>query len=108
MPELTLTDQNFKSQVITSKTPVIVDFWAPWCQPCKIIDPILEELAKEYEGRVILGKINADENPQVVNQLTVMGMPTVIFFKGGKPVKALVGAQAKNIFKQAIEEVLKL
>ena len=106
MADITLTDQNFKEKVIASKLPVIVDFWAPWCAPCKIIDPVLDELAKEYEGKVILGKINTDENPQTAEQLNVMSMPTVMLFKGGKPLKVLIGAQGKHTFKQAIEEVL--
>ncbi len=71
-----------------------------------MIDPILDELAKEYNGKVILGKINTDENPQTAEQLNVMSMPTVMFFKGGKPIKVLIGAQGKNTFKQAIEEMI--
>jgi thioredoxin 1 len=106
MADMNLTDQNFHQEVITNKMPVVVDFWAPWCPPCKMIDPIMDELAIEYAGKVMIGKINTDDNPQVVDQLNVMSMPTVMLFKGGQPVKVLVGAQGKQTFKQAIEEVL--
>lgn len=103
MLHLILTDKNFREEVIESKMPVLVDFWAPWCPPCKIIDPILDELGKEFEGKVVLGKINSDENPQIVNQLGVMSLPTVILFKDGKPVKAYVGAQTKSTYREMIE-----
>jgi thioredoxin 1 len=106
MADLIFSDQNFKDQVIDSPIPVVVDFWAPWCPPCKIIDPIINELAKEYAGKISVGKINTDENPQVVDQLNVMSMPTVMLFKGGQPVKALIGAQGKQTYKQAFDEVL--
>jgi thioredoxin 1 len=106
MADLIFTDQNFKSQVLDNQIPVIVDFWAPWCHPCKIIDPLIDELAKEYAGRVVVGKINTDEHPQIAEQLNVMSMPTVMVFKGGQPVKALVGAQGRQTYKQSIEEVL--
>jgi thioredoxin 1 len=106
MSDLVFTDQNFKNQVIDNQIPVVVNFWAPWCPPCKTISPIIDELAKEYYGKVAIGKMNADENPHVIDQLNVMSMPTVMMFKGGQPVKALIGAQGKQAFKQAIEEVL--
>lgn len=106
MADLILTDQNFQEKVIESTLPVIVDFWAPWCQPCKMIEPILDELAKEYAGKIVIGKLNTDENQQTYEQLNVMSMPTVMFFKRGQPVKALIGAQGRQTYKQAIEELL--
>lgn len=102
----TFTDQNFTEQVIKSKIPVVIDFWATWCPPCKMIEPLVEELAKEYEGKVIVGKMDADQNPDVVAQLNVMSLPTMLFFKNGQPVKTLIGAQGKQTYKQAIEEIL--
>lgn len=106
MADLILTDQNFKQQVIENKLPVIVDFWAPWCPPCKMIEPIIDELAKEYTGKIVVGKLNTDENQKTYEQLQVMSMPTVMFFKAGQPIKALIGAQGKQTYKQTIEEVL--
>jgi thioredoxin 1 len=105
MPTITLTDHNFQ-QHITDTSVVLVDFWAPWCPPCKMIDPVMHQLADEYQGKLTLGKINTDENPQLVEQLNVMSMPTVMLFKNGHPIKALVGAQSKQTYQQAIEEVL--
>jgi len=102
----TFTDQNFTEHVIKSKLPVVVDFWATWCPPCKLIEPTIEELAKEFEGKVLIGKMDADENPDVVGQLNVMSLPTMLLFKNGQPVKTLVGAQGKQTYKQAIEELL--
>lgn len=106
MADLTFTDQNFQSDVLGSDKPVVVDFWAPWCTPCKIVTPIIEELAKEYEGKVSVGKMNVDENPEVAGTYGVMSIPTVMVFKGGKPVQSLVGAQGKQTYKQEIDKVL--
>lgn len=106
MADHTFTDQNFKTQVLESKTPVMVDFWADWCPPCKIIAPIIEELAKEFEGKVVIGKMNADGNVQVPGQYGIMSLPTIMIFKDGKPVQSLVGAQSKQTFKTAIEKSL--
>lgn len=106
MAHIILTDQNFKQQVIDNPLPVIVDFWAEWCPPCIVIGPLLEELAKEYQGKVVIGKMNTDENVQTPGDLNVMSLPTVMIFKGGEPVKTLVGAKGKSTYKQHIEEVL--
>jgi thioredoxin len=106
MADLVFTDQNFKEKVIDNKLPVVVDFWATLCPPCKIIDPIIDELAGEYAGKIAIGKVDADANPDVVGQLGVMSLPTTIFFKDGKPVKSLVGAQGKHTYKQHIDELL--
>ena len=106
MSVVTLTDQNFKAEALDNSLPVLVDFWATWCPPCKMIEPIMHELVKEYEGKIVVGKIDADENPTVAGQFSVMSLPTILLFKNGQPVKTLIGAQGKHTFKQAIEEVL--
>lgn len=106
MSEVTLTDANFQAEVLSSDMPVVVDFWAPWCGPCKIISPIIEALAKQYEGKVKVGKVNVDENPDTAAQFGVMSIPSVFIFKGGQPVKSMVGAQGKEIYQKAIDEVI--
>lgn len=106
MADQTFTDQNFQKDVLDNKLPVVVDFWAPWCQPCKMVSPIIEELAKEYEGKVVVGKMNVDENPQVSGQFGIMSIPTVMIFKNGKPGKPMIGAQGKESYKKVINEAL--
>lgn len=106
MSDLTFTDNNFKQEVLESAQPVVVDFWAPWCGPCRIVGPIIEELAIEYAGKVKIGKINVDENSQTAGQYGVMSIPSIVFFKNGQPVRTMVGAQSKENYKQAIEEIL--
>lgn len=106
MSDLTVTDLNFDSEVTKSDTPVVVDFWAPWCAPCRIVTPIIDELAKDYEGKVKVGKMNVDDNPQTASQFGVMSIPTIIVFKKGKPVKSIIGAQGKDSYKRAIDEAL--
>ena len=106
MSDVTITDSNFQKEVLESKTPVIVDFWAPWCGPCRAVSPVIEELAKELQGKVVVGKLNVDENPEVAGQFNVMSIPTVIVFKDGQPLKAIVGAQSKDTYKQAISAAM--
>ncbi len=106
MADTIFTDQNFQEEVLQSKMPVVVDFWASWCQPCRIVSPIIEELAKEYEGKVKVGKLNVDENPQNASKYGIMSIPSILFFKGGQPVKTMIGAQSKESYKSGIEEVL--
>ncbi len=106
MADFVATDQNFESDVLKSESPVLVDFWAPWCGPCKIVGPIVEELAKEYAGKIKVGKMNVDENPMVTGDFGVMSIPTLMVFKGGKPVKTTVGAQGKDALKRMIDEAL--
>src|SRR3981189_2829991 len=103
MAEQTFTDTNFKAQVLESDTLVVVDFWAEWCPPCKIIAPLIDELAKEYKGKVIIGKMNTDENQQIPGQYNVMSIPTVMIFKNGKPVRVMVGAHSKQAYKTEID-----
>ncbi|MFH1832941.1 MAG: thioredoxin [Candidatus Levyibacteriota bacterium] len=106
MAEVIITDQNFESEVIKSDMPVLVDFWAPWCGPCRIVGPIIEELAKEYEGKVKIGKLNVDENSDTATKYAVMSIPTLLIFKKGSPFKTMVGALAKENIKKEIDSVI--
>lgn len=106
MAEIKFTDQNFETEVIKSKTPVLVDFWATWCGPCLMAAPIIEELAKEYEGKVKVGKLNVDENSQAAEKYGVMSIPTVIIFKDGKENKRQVGFGGKDTYVKLINDVL--
>lgn len=105
MSDLNITDQNFKTEVLESKGVIVVDFWAVWCGPCRMLGPIIEELAKEYEGKVKVVKVNVDENPQTSGQYGIMSIPSVLFFKNGQPVKTMVGVQSKEAYKQEIEQL---
>ncbi len=103
--DLVLTDQNFEAEVLKSDTPVLVDFWAEWCAPCRIVDPIVHELAGEYKGKLKVGRLNVDENT-VSQNYNVMSIPTIMLFKNGQPVKSIIGAQPKENFKKAIDEAI--
>ncbi|MBI4820174.1 MAG: thioredoxin [Deltaproteobacteria bacterium] len=96
-------DTTFETEVLSSDLPVLVDFWAPWCAPCKAMTPSIEALAGEYEGRARFGMLNIDDNPQVPQRFGVRTLPTVVIFKGGKPVDQIVGA----LPKKKIEEMVK-
>lgn len=104
--EITVTDSDFETKVLKSKLPVLVDFWAPWCGPCKMIAPLIEEIAKEYEGKLMVAKLNVDDSPATAQKYSVMGIPTLLFFKAGKPVKQLVGYQEKAALTRAVDETL--
>ena len=106
MAKVSITDKNFKKDVLENKLPVVVDFWAPWCTPCRMVTPIIEQLAEEYSGKVVIGEMNVDENAQTASQFGIMSIPTVMVFKGGKPVKSLIGAQRKDNYKKMIEEAI--
>lgn len=104
--ETTLDQANFEQEVLKSDLPVMVDFWAVWCGPCKVLSPIVEELANEYAGKVKVGKVNVDENNQLAMQYNVMSIPTLKFFKGGKLVGEMVGAAPKNIVEKELQKYL--
>lgn len=99
-------DDNFEAEVIRSKLPVLIDFWAPWCGPCKSIAPVIEELAGEYDGRLKVTKFNVDENPITPSQYGVRGIPNLIILKGGAVKEQIVGAVPKGRLVDAIEKVL--
>ncbi|AAZ57142.1 thioredoxin [Thermobifida fusca] len=101
-----VTDDTFEEVVLKSKLPVLVDFWAEWCAPCKMIAPVLEQIAEEQEGKLTVVKINADQNPDTVRQYGVMGLPTLNLYKNGEVVKQLVGAKPKRVIEKELEEFL--
>lgn len=99
---LELNDSNF-DQVINTDKPVLVDFWAEWCGPCKMIGPVVEELASDYEGKAVVGKLNVDENPQVTARFGVRSIPTLLVFKNGQVVDKQVGAVPKSVLSQKLQ-----
>jgi thioredoxin 1 len=103
---LKVDDKSFKDVVIEAKVPFLVDFWAPWCAPCRSIAPIVDELAGEYAGRVGFAKVNVDENPKVATEYGVRSIPTLLLFKDGKPVKQIVGLRPKAELKKNLDDVL--
>jgi thioredoxin 1 len=101
-----ITDASFKSEVTDSPVPVLVDFWAPWCGPCKMIAPVLEEIAQEYEGKAKIVKINIDDNQNTPAQFGVRSIPTLILFKNGQEVEKVIGAQGKDKLTALIDSAL--
>jgi thioredoxin 1 len=102
---LELTDANFDELVIKSGKPVIVDLWAEWCGPCRMLTPIVEEMAKDYEGRAVIGKLNVDDNPEITAKYGVRNIPTVLFFKGGELADKQVGAVPKSSLVGKLEKL---
>lgn len=103
---LEFTDDNFETEVIASDLPVLVDFWATWCGPCKAIAPLVDEMAAEYSGSLKVGKVNVDDNPKIPGKYGVRGIPTIILFKGGEVVDQLVGAVPKSQLEDLIKKAL--
>ena len=104
---LVLTQENFDQEALKSAVPVLVDFWAPWCGPCRILGPIVEELAKAYEGKPVkIAKMNVDENGPIAMKYGVMSIPTLIIFKGGQPVDQMVGVQPKDRLIERLEKAM--
>ncbi|MCL4390188.1 MAG: thioredoxin [Patescibacteria group bacterium] len=104
--ELTLTDQNFEEQVLKATTPVLVDFYADWCGPCKMMAPIIDQIAGEYESKLVVGKLDVDANQQTAQKYGVMSIPTLIIFKAGQPAKQLVGYQGKEALVKEINNII--
>ncbi len=104
-PITDVTDSSFQAEVLESETPVLVDFWAPWCGPCRIVDAVLEELNEEYENLRVV-KLNVDENQQTPMRYGVMSIPTIILFKYGEEAKKVIGARPKVLLQQELEPVL--
>ena len=102
---LEITDKNFE-EVIKTDQPVLVDFWAEWCGPCKMIGPVVEELAEDFEGKAIIGKVNVDENPETAAKFGIRSIPTLLVLKGGEIVDKQVGAVPKNVLSQKVEAQL--
>lgn len=103
---ITISDDTFASEVLQSEKPVLVDFWATWCGPCKMVAPVLDEIAGEHGDKLTVAKLDIDANPQAARDFKVMSIPTMILFQGGKPVKTIVGAKGKAALLRDLEGVL--
>ena len=100
------TDENFEKLALESDKPVLIDFWAEWCGPCRMVGPIVEELHQEYEGKALIGKVNVDENPAVAARFGIRNIPTIVFLKNGEQVDKSVGAVPKNVLTEKMENIL--
>jgi len=104
--EVVVTENNFDTEILGASEPVLVDFWAAWCGPCKMIAPVVEELANEYDGKLKVGKLNVDENSALAARYGVMSIPTLIVFKGGQEMERIIGFQPKEALKKVIDPLL--
>jgi thioredoxin 1 len=105
MAEIELTDATFQKEVLESTQPVLVDFWAPWCGPCRMLAPVVKEIAEEYQGRVRVAKLNTDEHPNAAGTYRISAIPSLLFFKGGKVAEQLVGVHSKAEIKKILESL---
>ena len=103
--EIEITEKNFEQEVLKSDIPVLVDFWAVWCGPCRMVTPVVEEISEEYSGKVKVGKLNVDDNPSLASKYKVMSIPTLMLFKEGVVVDHIIGAQGKAQIKAMIDKV---
>jgi len=103
---IAVDDGNFEQSVLQAKLPVLVDFWAEWCGPCRMVAPVVEELATEYDGKISFAKVDVDQNPKIASQYGIMSIPTLILFKDGKPVSNMVGFRPKAELKRGLDAVL--
>ncbi len=101
---VTVSDAEFESSVLQGDKPALIDFWAEWCQPCKMLAPTVEEIAGEYEGKVLVGKLNVDDNPATATKYGIRGIPTLLLFKGGQVVQQLVGVKSQAEINKVIDE----
>lgn len=108
MHPMEFTDANFQQEVLNSDVPVLIDFWAVWCGPCKMIAPFVEEIAKEYEGKVKVGKLDVDNNPNISMQYGIRSIPTLLFFRDGKVVDQIMGAVPKNMITSKLDAQLQV
>jgi thioredoxin 1 len=106
MSSVAVTDATFESEVLRDEVPVVVDFWAEWCGPCKLVAPVLDELAAEYGGRIKVAKLNVDENPSTSAKFGIRSIPTIMFFKGGQLVDRVIGAASKADLKKRFDAAL--
>jgi len=106
MSATAVTDSSFKQDVLESEIPVLVDFWAPWCGPCRMVAPVVEEISQQYEGQIKVVKVNTDENPNVASQYGIRSIPTLMIFKGGQRVDMVVGAVPKTTLANTLEKHL--
>jgi len=107
MKPFTFTDANFDVEALKSELPIVVDFWAEWCGPCRMIGPIMEELAESFDGKAKIGKLNVDENPQIAMKYGVRSIPTVLFIKNGEVVDKVIGAVQKSVFVEKLSSLVK-
>ncbi len=101
-----ITDSNFQEEVMNSNKPIVLDFWAEWCGPCRMIGPLIEEMSNEYKDKAVIGKVNVDNNPEITAKFGIRNIPTVLFIKNGEVVDKVVGSTSKNVLTDKLESLL--